>query len=204
MENEQANATSVASADMQLEVAIINNVGLVLSSAAWPIAFVVAVYLLRKQIAGFVDRVRKVRWGEFEASVDQEIQEKLAAGPENGMDAAPAAPAVSAEEISSRSPVEIIVTSWIGVERELDKFAEKHDPAWLKRKAGPIPPALLAELSFNDKHLIRELRNIRNRVIHDPDVHMSVDSLQLYVERASQAVALIRGYDDIFGRRRSE
>jgi HEPN domain-containing protein len=50
----------------------------VVSAIAWPVAIVVVVLLLRRQIRNLIPLLRRIRYGEFEAEFSEEVEETAA------------------------------------------------------------------------------------------------------------------------------
>lgn len=188
-----ASGSAVEADHEAIWVEVIDNTGDVLAAAAWPVAAVVVALLLRKEIAGLINRLKHLKLGGFEASVDEQIRETLA-------DAEPApAPAqvppalgtvsgLTTSELLTLPPIEGIITSWRLVERALSKAyraqtGEGGAPVGTMlrqlKSANVLPNDLIAR--------IRELQLLRNRVVHETETDLSPVSVRLYAQSALDA-----------------
>ncbi|NYT42031.1 hypothetical protein HZY97_14770 [Sphingomonas sp. R-74633] len=173
--------------DSQLGAAVTNNVGLVLSSAAWPIAMVVIAHLFRLELTAMLARVRSFKALGVEASLDAFIQENLSPVPVEDV-AEPADEAVA--PLQALSPLEAIITSWLEVEKALDvvvgRLSSSGAKSSIRSRLDSLTRHPNAPTALQDR--IAELWNIRNRLINNPSVMISEDSTRLYQENANRAV----------------
>lgn len=174
-------------ADGQLQIAVANNIGLVASSAAWPIAAVVVAHLFKSELTALLGRIRSFKALGVEASLDMLIQDTLPPLPPSDE--------IEPEQNDSRkaepalNPVETIITSWLAVEKALDRAV----PA----SAGQTRLSIRSKLNYLSqieqtptglKERILELLNIRNRLAHTLDYSVSEESMRLYRENADRVI----------------
>lgn len=173
--------------DDTLAIAVTNNVGVVLASAALPLAAVVIACIFKSEIVAMLDRVRTVSGLGLEASLDAVIQNTLPPVP--AAEQQSVAPETTASPSSTLSAVEIIITSWLAVERELDKAVSHSGGSSsmsIRSKIEALSAAPAVPTGLRER--VGELFNIRNRIIHSVDSSLSADSAQLYRENANRVI----------------
>lgn len=170
----------------------------VVGSLAWPLAVVIIVWLLRREIQGLLERLEKVRHKDTEATffarkVDQiaervSEQSELSSGrqptPEatEGRDDRAAAPVFTPRELAMEldgHPPSIVLESWDILERLLREKASLHG---LKAEslAGTLSAMAKAGLiTGTQRDLIVELSTLRNAVAHS-DTHVHYRSAMKY------------------------
>ena len=187
LETSSQKATEIP--DNSIAVAWINTAGTLVSS--WPLAIAVIVFILRDPIKWLVKQRWKVRYAGIEASIDDDIENNLSAAPDAKPDSSLPPPAFDVSDLTQRAPMDSIITAWVQVERAMKLYALARLPNPKKIKTGLAPRELIKELSDHDADLLRELRSIRNRVVHEGDSSMTPASIKLYAERAVQLSQVI-------------
>lgn len=176
-----------------LAIAVVEAIGSTLAAAAWPLALVLAIILLKSELKKLLDRISKIRHGDTEFSLDQQVLISLGE-PQSEPQTPAASDATDAlgetvSELSARPPIDAIVTSWVAVERALDKLPGKTFAPGRPRFPTHRRLEELQTLGILTSTLagrIRELQMIRNRAVHDPDTPISHRTVRVYVESAAE------------------
>lgn len=186
---ETATKESTAVTDHSMQVAWINNLGILVSS--WPLAIAIIVFILRDPIKWLIKQRWKLKYAGVEATIDDEIESNLSTAPDAEPDASQPPPAFDVSDLTERAPMDAIITAWVQVERAQKVFVAARGLNSKKIRTGLPPRELIQELSDHDADLLRELRSIRNRVVHEGDSSMTPASIKLYAERAVQLSQVI-------------
>ena len=173
--------------DNTVEIAIWNNVGSVISSAAWPLAVAAIAYVLKADLAALLGRIKSLKALGIEASLDLQIQETLPPVPLNEI-----GPELQLDE-STRAgvlpPAQAILKSWLIVEKALDlavpPAASVSSSISTRSKVNAL--AVDARTPTGLPQRVLELYNIRNRLAHNMSEIASEDSIRLYRENALRA-----------------
>jgi hypothetical protein len=178
-------ATPQAVLSPELEVAITNNIGLAISSMAWPIAAIIIAAKFKKEISAFLARIRNFKGLGIEASLDEYIQASLT---QPVTDVAQLE--TSTEKAGLMSAVEEILRAWGEVEAAINGHLSLSTNTVTRVSSQTKIARLRSELSLPVGLLsrIQELYDIRRRVGRNPDAALSGESIALYVENARQAV----------------
>lgn len=174
--------------------AVIAATGTVLSSAAWPIAIVTVAIIFKTSIAGLINRVKSFKGpGGIEVSAQEIINTELTPTP------ADVQPDPEVTETVRLPPIEAIVTSWVRVERAIERLFDRSNLAMASfsspRIMGPrqqldhlyrsniIGPSLMDE--------VRTLSRIRNSAVHNPEEPIIPQAVLTYVSNADSVVKII-------------
>jgi hypothetical protein len=172
-------------------LAIIGATAQVLSAAAWPIAVVVLALVLRRQLTAVLGRLSHVKVGQFEAALEKEIA-KLQELPDVTIPPGEAEKVKqTAEIIGEKSPIESIIRAWVEVERALEELWSIVSGA----TSGGVTVGAIQKrglISTSEASEIRDLRSIRNRLVHNPDEPISAGAARLYTSRALAIAAVLR------------
>lgn len=187
----EAKSAQTVQSDKSVDVAWINTLGVAISSASWPLAVFLIAFLFRQPIGWLIRQRWNVRYAGMEASIDEEIKDKLSEEPDAKPDASQPSPAFDVADLTERSALDAIVTAWVQVERAIKDYIGARIPNARNIRTGLAPKELIKELSDHDADLLRELRSIRNRVVHEGDSSMTPSSIRLYVDRAVQLSQVI-------------
>lgn len=166
-----------------------------LGASAWPVAIVIIAWLLRKEIAAFLGRLRKLKWGDFEATVEEKIEE-LGDPPQAPDPANTANLGFAVDDLAKRSPIDAIVTAWVGVERAVEAYLVLNPPA--------VPSSTSSRLTAFSRYAVSslpadlrgtfaQLKDIRNQVVHEAKVDLSSDAVRKYVEQAAYVSGRLNG-----------
>jgi hypothetical protein len=163
---------------------------------AWPLALIVTVLLLRKEIKNLLSLLRKLKAGPLEAEFDREVKE-LRAEVETELPPTPLPTPAAQERSSSQrqklvqlsqvNPRSAIIEAWLGVEfaaqRALGQVGQSPRP-----NASPI--SLFRDLSKSqllDPELLalfQDLRALRNQAVHVSDFNPSQEAALNYIDLA--------------------
>lgn len=165
----------------------ISSVASVLANAAWPIGIVIIALIFKKQIKSLIDRMRTFKApGGFEISLEDLIEELPEPLHQNS----------EAEPTARLSPIDTIVSSWVEIERAINRLYARCD----KEFSGKQPSKSRSILSFlfetgviseELRHKIAILREIRNRIVHEPDQLISDDIARNYFVNAVHVINTI-------------
>jgi len=174
---------------------------------AWPVAGIILGLIFRKKLLDLIPTLRKVKAGpleaEFELATKQVLAETVGLGPK-AADAESAKPtngrgveSTAARLVTARTePTATIIDGWSALDGELHKLGRQTgivvDPLQSQQK---VYQEIIASdvLPAGTKHLVRELRQLRNQVAH-AQVIPTPDSAQDYLVAVERVVELIRNY----------
>lgn len=163
----------------------------VVSSMAWPTAAVAGVYVLRSSLAGVFNRLTGVDWNALHIDFQRDLAEAQALTIDDPLRSLPLTDQeVPVEErhyllkLAELSPRALVTEAWAPVEA-----AAKHALASISPSRGKLPRAsaligqALADaglLSESEFEIFTLLRNMRNRVSHEPDSVITADEALQY------------------------
>lgn len=179
----------------------------VVDSLAWPVAGIILGLLFRKKLLELLPMLRKVKAGPLEAEFELATKQILAStadlsSPKTTSASPPAPQAPSVEDAATRllaarsEPTATIIEGWSTLDGELHKLGRQTgivvDPLQSQVK---VYQAIMTSdvLPAETKHLVRDLRQLRNKVAH-AEVVPSPDSAQDYLVAVQRVVELIRNY----------
>lgn len=183
-------------------------------SAAWPIAVVAAAYLLRRELAALLDRLREVRHRDTTLTFGEGLQEaeaeaEGAALPKPSVatsqselpsvvsdatgsftaEALSAAIRQSLIAVADASPRAAVIEGWQLVEGALAAAAERVGVKWVQHR--PTPMRLLGTLTKKGSvdaptaEVIADLRRLRNQAAH-ASTTITKDEALRYIDLAIQ------------------
>jgi hypothetical protein len=179
---------------------------------AWPVTFLVLVFMLRKEIPQLAGSIRKFKFKDVELEFDQatravaaEIQREVPTGYENGPEIRLKGELESEvrdrlRALASVAPRAAILEAWLLVESAAAEAVQKR---------GLVPSSLTSPLSgrsslfriLKTAGLLRprqlavyeQLRALRNEATHAPEVEFSEDAVSSYVDSALAMAAYLEG-----------
>ena len=166
-----------------------------LESLAWPIASVVLVVLLRKEINGLMPFLKRLKAGPLEAEFERELKELRAIS--SGSSAVPASSAKSESSgdllirLAHQHPRSAILEAWARVEATARAALVRRS---LIPAGSPYLPAAKLVEPFSEQGLLHqgqvtlfhELRRLRNEVTHNPAMEPSLEATRSYIELSEQ------------------
>lgn len=179
-----------------------------IDSLAWPLVALVFGLIFRKKLLDMIPAIRKIKAGPLEAEFElsaKEIRIDAAEVAIKSKATKVGGPETQREEgrkeiveslLSARNdPAGIILEGWSRVDGELFRLGHKLgdivDPLTSTTK---VYESVMSSgvLSFETSRLIRELRDLRNKVAH-VKVIPTADAAQDYIVAADQVIKLIHG-----------
>lgn len=159
------------------------------SSIAWPGAFLGIVFLLKGPILRAIPKIRTFKYGELHIDLSEQlkaVEEDLTAGSsEPDSPQAPPSPSPDVVRIAEASPSSAIILAWKKVEAAVQDAVVRHRLQIGARKETHAAFKFLAlerhglvdELTIST---FRQLRDLRNRVVHSSahggrDVEVSLE-----------------------------
>ncbi len=166
----------------------------VIESLAWPVAAIVLVALLRKEIAKLAPFLKRLKAGPVEAEFEREVRALQESTPEPAnMEKAPPKDTASKNflfQLAELHPRSAILESWVRVEAAARALLESR--AIAVSKPSYLPAARLAEplaqqefITQGQVTLFHELRRLRNEVAHAQGFEPTVESARAYIDLAS-------------------
>lgn len=155
------------------------------SSFAWPLAFLVAILVLKVELSALLPHVRKLKWKEFEAEFEQTLiqaRENLDSDQEGGhADLVLGSPATLGSnqyrQLAGVSPRSAILESWRAVELAAYQAARStSDETPQPRMTSAEIAKLLRDqglLDGNEDMVFSLLRDLRNKAAHSKDFNLS-------------------------------
>jgi hypothetical protein len=168
----------------------------IIGSAAWPVAVIVIVFLLRVPLSALLGGLRAVRYKEWKLDFGQEVDEVEALAEEAHL---PPADVDGEEEVvidplAVASPRGAVIEAWVVVERELRALGERH-AVDVKRRP---PNGILRELRRQEvlpergAEIVRGLYRIRTSAVHSDSFSPPPDDVARFVEVSERAAELLR------------
>jgi len=161
-----------------------------IDALAWPIAAIVLVALLRKEISALAPFIRKIKAGPLEAEFEREVRELRSAveavRPIEGNIQPSWQP--TAEKLAELNPRSAILEAWREVETTARGRLQKANPALsdLQLRSTREVVRLLGETglaSSEEVAMINEMRYLRNQAVHvesfRPTYEASINFVQL-------------------------
>jgi hypothetical protein len=179
-----------------------------IDSLAWPVVALVLGLSFRKKLLDLLPAIKKLKAGPVEAEFELAVKEvRVSALGITDQSATPATEESKVDEEKSKKiwstllsarndPIGIILEGWSRVERELFKFGHQMgdivDPVTSTTKVYESTMRSDA-LPEETKRLVRELRELRNKVAH-AKVVPTPDAAQDYVFAVDRVTTLIHNY----------
>lgn len=165
----------------------------VVSSVAWPLAALIALLAFRSQLGRLVLRISKFKYGDAEFEFSKALLEAEKNAPAGGTPIAYAGPQKDFSTLAEASPRAAVLESWLLVENQLRELAQVNDMV-----AGTAPNRMMMELARREAldvqsvNLVAQLRNLRNKIVHESDHSISPREAREYAELALRAADVLR------------
>lgn len=174
----------------------------IIESLAWPVASVVLVVLLRKEIAKLAPFLKKLKAGPVEAEFERDVIALQESTPEpvreKGAKVVDTASKNFLFQLAELHPRSAILESWVRVEAAARALLESK--AIAVSKPTYLPAARLAEplaqhgfITQGQVTLFHELRRLRNEVAHEQGLEPTLESARAYIDLASFLQGHIEG-----------
>ena len=137
---------------------------------AWPISIIVVVSILHKRIAGAIDRMRSIKYGETELSFGSELAQAQTIAENAGVTLLRPSNsfAPSLLNLASTSPTAAIIEGWKLLETEIKNLAERAGVTW-RSPSQTISALDKMDLLPNSlAEILRYLTSMRNKAVHAP------------------------------------
>lgn len=173
-----------------------------IESLAWPIASIVLVVLLRKEISKLAPFLKRLKAGPLEAEFERDVQALLSSTPEPVREER-VKPADTATknflfQLAKLHPRSAILESWVRVEAAARALLESKAAAGSKPRY--LPAARLAEplaqyqfINEEQATLFRELNRLRNEVAHERGLEPTLESACAYIDLSSSLQSHLEG-----------
>ena len=173
-----------------------------ISSLAWPITLLLAVFLLRGYLSTLFPFIERLKYKDFEIEFRKSLQELT----EKSREALPAIQAVEMEaagisrdrlySLTEISPRSAILEAWLQVESAAAAALQASEPTFASK---PMAPLRLGE-ALNRRQIINRaqleifnrLRDLRNKAVHVGDAVFKPDEVAEYIELATSLSSQIR------------
>jgi hypothetical protein len=172
---------------------------------AWPSVVLFAFVVLRKNIAGLIPFLQRLKYKDLELEFDRQLKEAEAeVADELPPSSAPALlPGVSDTiiELARVSPRAAVTEAWREVEAAAVEAARRNKIS-LNGERSTSPLRLIralerAGLVDSDKRaLFHDLRNLRNQAVHAPEFALSTEAALDYVSLARRLAEYLRRLGD--------
>jgi hypothetical protein len=164
-------------------------VATIIGSLAWPVATLVLVLALRKQIVELLPHVRKLKAGPVEAEFEREVKAIEAEVEVSVPRLEPTVvetPSDRLYKLAQVSPRAAILEAWQGIEFTARRAILQHAGSPIPDVSSPLRVAKelarLKLLSPEDLALFHDLRGLRNQATHAPDFSPSFDAVSRYLQ----------------------
>ncbi|WP_265444463.1 hypothetical protein [Flexivirga meconopsidis] len=167
---------------------------LIRSVLSWPVAFLVAILIFRRQIAGALDRLRRFSGGGVQLELDEALASARASADESAGDQAIGPRASLPDGWADRAeddPSGLILTAWSVLERRMNEAARQVDPQVRTRTAPRGVLAALREAGVVDARFVDaawNLRLVRNTVAHAPGARPTKEQALSFARTAAQLI----------------
>lgn len=171
------------------------------SALAWPITTIVVALLFRHELRQLAGRVSQLKYKDVEATFEKQLVEveaeaaRIPSPPEPELLEGPtAAAAEGLRRIAEISPRAAVLEAWTMIETAAMQSGLATGSAMPRVTARSIMTFLResGRLSEESLQLIEDLRRLRNRAAHLPDVAITVDEAERYLALAEKSAAIIR------------
>ena len=171
-----------------------------INSLAWPIAVVVIVVLLRKEVANLLARITKIRHKDSEIDLAREVED--AASSADKVLGGIAEPNSNPERerikrLAEDSPRGAILDAWLSVEEAMSNYERRHGIEYAQSHAPPHHRVQSIKLSNLDSptlgqgvlQMLDKLRRIRNDAVHTTDADITPETARDYATLAARVKA---------------
>jgi len=167
----------------------------VIDALAWPVATVVLVALLRREIKALLPFVKRLKAGPLEAEFERELQE-LRTVVESQVAPPPAEKQLSPQEqkllqLADINPRSAILEAWQGVEASARRLVYERGLYVAGPESRPLFDVYRAVsksglVPVEDMVLFNELRSLRNQAAHVEDFNPTKEAALHYVQLANR------------------
>lgn len=172
----------------------------VIKALAWPSAVVIAVILLRTEIANLLGRITKIKHKDSEIDLAEEVQaaansadKVLGSYAKAGLDSEQ----VRASRLAEDSPRGAILDAWLSVEEAMTGYEKRHGIEYANSHAPPHQRIQNIQWSDLDKstlgqgllQMLQKLRRIRNEAVHSSDAKITTETALEYASLAARVRA---------------
>jgi hypothetical protein len=169
----------------------------VIHSVVWPLAIVLVVFALRREIQELIPRIRRLRAGNVEIEIGEKIEQLERRAEQVLPPIVPAATGRDEEQLvtsAQLSPRGAVLDSWLVVEDALRSAATRSEIEWSDRSSVIW---LLDQLQRRQRvnsdvrALVEDLRAVRNAAAHSRDFDLSAGRAYEYARLARQIANLL-------------
>jgi hypothetical protein len=156
---------------------------------AWPATLIGALVFFRRMIPNLIDRIRSLKYGDFEAAFTERsirIAENIAeAKPLPRLAIATDSMEARLVELARQSPRAAIIEAWSRIEQRLKEMALA-DGADHKHNISQMLQSLRASslVAPETEHALRGLQQLRNLAVHAPEQELSAQKAVDFVTLA--------------------
>ena len=177
-----------------------------IEAIVWPALILWFILYFREPLRTFVEKLKYVRLGDFEASIESEIDEanekvlevKKRLGENTKTNEIEVPPYGETEQLSwlaSVAPRAAIVEAWVSVEKAIAEAAVNLPLTEPERR---ITRKLILDIrrrGYIDKSALDaylHLQNVRNSVVHSPGDNVSAETAQRFIDIAGGLINVLR------------
>nr|WP_320116498.1 hypothetical protein [uncultured Desulfuromonas sp.] len=167
-----------------------------IDSLAWPLVFVVLIFLLRKPISDILPFLERLKYKDFELSFRRQAQETLDSLAKNRD-----TPLETSKKQLTSSPREAVIQAWIEIVEAAETKYKQLEPSQRVKKLGPDRALgyfqFMGLLVPQTVKVLSELRNLRNQAVHYSDAAISIEGAQAYVSAAEMVKKQIESINNV-------
>lgn len=177
---------------------ILDFIASLIESLAWPVTLFLILFLFRKQVAGLLPLLRRLRYKDFELAFEKQVEEAQAKADREHL---PQARELEDEldslvEIAFVSPRAAILEAWLKVEAAAAEAVSRHGLELRGRERTPLQLGeALNRAEVIDRGILdvyEQLRDLRNKAVHGPEVTFSPSVVRDYISLALSLVDHLR------------
>lgn len=170
----------------------------IIGATAWPIAAVVIVVLLKKEVGLLLSKIKKIKHKDYEIEIQQELESVSKQADENNL---PKLKSGADQEriyrLAADSPRGAILDSWLNVEDAIKKYCERVDINDNVRSPLQLIQSMYRHnMDYNTIgqgifDMLEKLRNLRNEAVHVSDSEISTETAIEYSQIAKRVITRI-------------
>lgn len=171
----------------------------VIDSIAWPLALVVAVFVLRAEVIEAIGRIQIIKHKETQIEFSNRVQEVSREAESSLPEAALSETREYTRriELAELSPRGAILESWLDVETAMEDMGARYGIPAEEMKRSNIHMLQLKLGDYNTLGngafgLLQLLRETRNEAVHLTDKEVKADAAKEYVSMANRMVTLLK------------
>lgn len=172
----------------------------VIKALAWPLAVVIAVILLRTEVANLLGRIIKIKHKDSEIDLAREVQAAASSADKALGNVANSASSLEQDRIgrlADDSPRGAILDAWLSVEEAMTGYERRHGIEYANSHAPPHQRIQSIQWSNLDTptlgqgllQMLDKLRRIRNEAVHSTDSNITPDTAREYADLAARVKA---------------